>query len=272
MNSLVSDYTIWSLVLPYFISKPYNIVLFSQRGHGQSTLPSSPPKPKQDSRTVTIPYLAEDIRHILNHLSIPTTGIKSIIGLSQGGATALSYAAMYGKIRSIVVCDTAARTPEGGNALWMERIQLVGGDQLSGMKRLADSSVPRWFPPGSIKASSQNEESSANHRANWVEKLIRETKVEGFEAGARALGAYDTISSGVMNCGVENVLLLAGSLDGDGKVGAGLRRFGEEWSEERKRRGLKKVEYTEVEGSGHLPVVDKPEAFWRLVSEFLDTF
>lgn len=151
----------------------------------------------------------------------------------------------------------------------MERIQLVGGDQLSGMKRLADVTVPRWFPPGS-KVSPQSEESTTKSRTNWIEKLIRETKVNGFEAGARALGDYDTVSDGIMKSGVDNVLLLAGSLDGGGKVGASLRRFGEEWNKERKRQGQKEVEYVEVEGSGHLPMVDEPEAFWRLVSEFLE--
>ncbi len=270
-NSLLTDYTLWSLVLPYFLSKSYNIVLYSQRGHGQSTLPSSLPTSENDARTVTIPYLAEDIQHILEHLSIPTDNIKSLIGVSQGGATVLSHAATYGKVQSIVVCDTAARTPEGNKAVWMERIQLVGGDQLSGMKRFADANITRWFPAGS-KVSSQNEESSMNHRAMWVEKLISGTKVEGFEAGALALGDYDTVTSGIMNSGVENVLLLAGSLDGGGKVGASLRQFGEEWNEKRRARGLKEVEYVAVEGSGHFPMVDEPEAFWHLVSEFLDKF
>lgn len=142
------------------------------------------------------------------------------------------------------------------------------------MKKLADITVPRWFPPGS-KVSPQGPQSTQNEghkRAEWIKGLINGTKVEGFEAGARALGDYDTISLGVLDSNVENVLLLAGSLDGGGKVGQSLQQFESVWNEKRKSQGKKEVEFVLVEGSGHLPMVDEPEAFWKAVSEFLSKF
>ncbi|KAJ3562986.1 hypothetical protein NP233_g9236 [Leucocoprinus birnbaumii] len=273
VNSLLTDFTMWSLVLPYFIRREYNIVLLSQRGHGQSTLPTSPPS-GNDQRTVTIPLLASDIHTILSsHLNIPSGNIKAIIGVSQGGATVLAYAALYNETnespsttQSIIVCDTAPRTPATNQSAWEERIKLVGGDQLSGMKRLADATVPRWFPPGS-QISPQ--ECQGNKRAAWVSSLITSTPVSGFEAGARALGSYDVLELGVMESSVPNVLLLAGSLDGGGKVGASLKQFGEEWNEKRKVQGRSEIEFVSVEGSGHLPMIDEPEKFWEAVNAFL---
>jgi pimeloyl-ACP methyl ester carboxylesterase len=262
----------WSLVLPYFIAKGYNIVLLSQRGHGKSTFPSSLPSSSNslDKRVVTIPLLASDIHTILSsHLNIPSVNIKSVIGVSQGGATTLAFAALFEDATpSIIVCDTAPCTPAGNQSAWEERIQLVGGDQLGGMKRLADVTLPRWFPPGSQVSPQEHKD---NKRAEWVSSLITSTPVSGFEAGARALGSYDTIQLGILDAAIPNVLLLAGSLDGAGKVGASLQQFCDEWNGKRKGQGYREAEFVLVQGSGHLPMIDNPEKFWKVVEVFLGT-
>jgi pimeloyl-ACP methyl ester carboxylesterase len=134
------------------------------------------------------------------------------------------------------------------------------------MKRLADVTIPRWFPPGSSVSPQEHKD---NKRAQWVSSLITSTPVSGFEAGARALGSYDVLSLGVLESSVPNVLLLAGSLDGKGNVGAGLKQFGTEWNEKRKVQGRKEVEFVSVEGSGHLPMIDEPEEFSKAVEAFL---
>jgi len=254
----------WSLVLPYFISRDYNIVLFSQRGHGKSSLPITSIDP------TTIPSLASDIQIIISsHLVIPSNNIKAIIGVSQGGATALAYAALsniQSSPQSIIVCDTTPCTPQGNQAAWEERIQLVNGDQLC-MKRLADITIPRWFPPGSSISSPLLH----NSRTEWISSLITSTPVPGFETGARALGSYNTLELGVLNSSIPNILLLAGSLDGGGKVGETLKQFSHNWNGKRKSEGKREVEYAFIEGAGHLPMVDEPEQFWKTVNKFLET-
>jgi len=254
----------WSLVLPYFISRDYNIVLFSQRGHGESSLPTATDDP------TTIPSLASDLQVIISsHLNIPSNKIKTIIGVSQGGATALAYAALSNvenSPQSIIVCDTTPRTPQGNQAAWEERIQLVNGDQLR-MKRLVDITIPRWFPLGSSISSSLPHD----NRTEWISSLITSTPVPSFQAGARALGSYDTLELGVLNSSIPNILLLAGSLDGGGKVGGTLKQFSHDWNEKRKLEERREVEYVTIEGSGHLPMVDEPEQFWEVVDRFLET-
>jgi len=261
VNSLLTDYTMWSLVLPYFISRDYNIVLFSQRGHGQSSLP------RKDH--MTIPSLASDLQIIISsHLNIPSNNIKAIIGVSQGGATVLAYAALSNiesSSQSIIVCDTTPRAPQGNQAAWEERIELVNGSQLF-MKRLADITIPRWFPPGSSISSLIQ-----NNRTDWISSLIISTPVRSFEAGARALGSYNTLELGVLDSSIANILLLAGSLDGGGKVGETLKQFSHDWNEKRKSEGRREVEYVPIERSGHLPMLDEPEQFWKVVDRFLET-
>ena len=276
----------WSFVIPYFIdlqsseNTTYNILVHSQRGHGLSTLP---PKSKLHERRTTIPLLATDIVNILDALSIPTP-VRAVIGVSQGGAAALAFAAMFGdKAQGIVACDTAPRTPVGNKEAWEERIRLVRGPEdpvLSeeyakdtGMGKLAKVTVPRWFPPGSLCSSGVAE---GEKKARWVEEMVMRTDVDGFVEGARALGDYDVLSlnpAGVASSDnealfkttAERILLLAGSLDGGGKVGKGLQDLSTAWNSQN-------TTFVEIADAGHLPMIDSPAKFCEALKQWLGTF
>jgi len=273
----------------------YNILLHSQRGHGFSTLP--PPAEGQE-RLTTIPLLATDIVNLLEAINI-STPVHSVIGVSQGGAAALAFATLYGdKTRSIVVCDTAAQTPAGNNEAWEERIRLASGKlagaaspadleeyaQQIGMRKLAEVTVSRWFPEGSACHGSLSGNETANVRTFWVKEMISRTSLNGFIHGARALGSYDVLAlpspldhgniKTLFTTNVAKVLLLAGKLDGGGKVGNGLRALRETWKETIKRaegQSYPSVGFVELDNSGHLPMVDSPQAFCGAVVSFLSS-
>ncbi len=308
-NSLLTDWTMWSYVVPVLLDLPssikdgdgttYNILLHSQRGHGLSTLP---PPTEGRERLTTIPLLATDIVNLLEAIDI-STPVHSVIGVSQGGAAALAFATLYGdKTRSIVVCDTAAQTPAGNKEAWEERIRLACGTlagsritentspadyaQQVGMRKLAEVTVSRWFPEGSAchsPLSGGNE--TANVRTFWVKEMISRTSLNGFIHGARALGSYDVLAlpspldrdgsiKTLFTTNVAKVLLLAGKLDGGGKVGNGLRALREKWNEAMKRaegQSYPSVEFVELDNSGHLPMVDSPHAFCGAVASFLSS-
>lgn len=281
----------------------YNILLHSQRGHGLSELPSQrPPSEGEDQRRTTIPLLAADIHHLISAIIGGQPQSKEgqthtpevhIIGVSQGGAAALAYYALYGssategvKVKSIVACDTAPRTPPGNKEAWEDRISLVLSTTVEGeedvyartigMPRLSKVTLPRWFPPGSGLPSGAGS-ALLKAREAWLEDMVSRTPVAGFVAGARALGSYDIplpppsplhaeAPVKELESDVTRVLLLAGSLDGGGKVGKGLKAFAERWAEEGRQVV---VEYVEVEGAGHLPMVDMPERFCRVLGAWL---
>ena len=312
-NSLLTDWTMWNYVVPHFLdlsSRPaspdseeqkttYNILLHSQRGHGLSKLPPGSESYDQE-RLTTIPLLATDIANLLSALSIPTP-VHSVIGVSQGGAAALAFAALYGgsKTKSIVACDTGPRTPAGNKDAWAERIRLACGASDSpitnanateyhdyakhiGMGRLAKITVPRWFPAGSILNSGER---GGDKRAKWVEAMIESTDVDGFAHGAKALSDYDLIAPlesgantpGLFDSDISRVLLLAGSLDGGGKVAKGLQDLRTKWNarreENRAAEGysgiIQPVDYLEIANSGHLPMIDSPEAFCENLGRWL---
>jgi pimeloyl-ACP methyl ester carboxylesterase len=286
----------WSYVVPFLLdlgSSPskrvtYNILLHSQRGHGLSTLPLPTDSEK---RLTTIPLLATDILHLLEALGIPTP-VHSVIGVSQGGATTLAFAALYGdKTRSVVVCDTAPTTAPGNKEAWEERTRVVCGTstedwdkrqgnidieayaQKVGMRKLAKMTIPRWFPEGSACHPGSGLDSDG--RTLWMEEMIVNTDVKGFFHGAKALGSYDVMDiesplygkvKRLFETRVEKVLLVAGSLDGGGKVGQRLKDLRESWIVE---KAAPSVEYVEIGGSGHLPMIESPEAFCDVVAGLL---
>jgi len=144
-----------------------------------------------------------------------------------------------------------------------------------GMSRLANVTVPRWFPAGSPLTPLLPSDTPRPERTEWVSNLIKHTPPRGFVAGAQALAEYDLLSESDPEKGIlgtvfntpdaPKVLLLAGALDGAGKVGQGLRGLAERW--ENVRKGT--VQYAEIERAGHLPMIDQPEKWWSVVCKFL---
>ncbi|KAM6490133.1 beta-ketoadipate enol-lactone hydrolase [Amanita muscaria] len=261
-NSLLTDLTMWSYVVPYFIQTPFNILLHSQRGHGQSSLPLASPSRRQ----TTIPSLAYDIAHLIQALEIPTP-IHAIVGVSQGGAAALAFTALTAffppaslpsplpTTKSIIACDTSARTPIGNASAWEERANDVYASQL-GMSSLASTTLPRWFPPGSPV-------STTSERLNWMCSLIKRTPPRGFLAGAQALAAYDLFLD------AKEILVYSSSASAPPKVlllavGQGMKDMADMWAELRDD-----VKFVEIPESGHLPMIDQPETWCKVVIEFL---
>ncbi|KIY72300.1 alpha/beta-hydrolase [Cylindrobasidium torrendii FP15055 ss-10] len=243
-NSLLTNTTMWSYLLSYILAPPrlYNVLLHDQRGHGKSLSPPSP--------LATIPLLAQDIAHILDVVKIPQ--VHAVIGVSQGGAAALSFGTQFpSRTKLVVSCDTSPKTPAGNKEAWESRIAHA---KEKGMKGLAEITVPRWFPEGSGIIAPRREA---------VDEMVEATTIDGFALGANALMGYDLYEDGLENCKVKT-LLIAGSLDGGGNVPKGMKALQERWS----RKGGD-VQFAEVANAGHLPMIDATEEYWSILQPFL---
>ncbi|GAW04855.1 alpha beta-hydrolase [Lentinula edodes] len=283
--------------------KTFNVLLHDQRGHGKSSFPSNT---KPDGLQCTIPILASDIAYLISTLILPSSSsvrstidsepkVHAVIGVSQGGAAALAFTAMYPLLtKSVVSCDTGPRTPEGNKAAWTERIELVkanGGGE-DGMRKLAAITVPRWFPapsrcstemylPGQILSPPSSPEVSSIYgrrpRSEALQAQIVTTSLDGFIVGASALQDYDLLAGTGMNRSLldvtspadPKVLLIAGSLDGGGKVSNGMGKLRDAWNAKRIPAGGGSVKLEVIEGAGHLPMVDETEKWWDIVGKWL---
>ncbi|KAF8309089.1 alpha/beta-hydrolase [Clavulina sp. PMI_390] len=255
INSLLTNTSMWDRVLPAF-APSYTLITFDQRGHGHS---SSPPSKS------TIPRLAEDVARVLDYFQIKQA--HGVVGVSQGGATALAFALAYPKrVRRLVACDTQAKSPAANKAAWDERIALARSGE-DGMSKLASATAGRWFPaPGSSFAPG---EGAKEEDFGVVRDMIQGTSVEGFAGSAAALQDYDLLGAGLIQTLQKatsekdmKVLLLAGELDG--KLPAGLKALRDEIGGDETEVG-----YVSVKGSGHLPMLDNPKEFGEAVSAFL---
>ncbi|KAJ7287635.1 beta-ketoadipate enol-lactone hydrolase [Mycena rebaudengoi] len=263
-NSLLTNESMWNWVLPAVLAPTgpltapfkgtYNVLLHDQRGHGRSTTPPTP---------CTMHTLADDIALLISTL-VPSGKVKSVIGVSQGGAAALAFGALHpGATQSVVACDTSPRTAPGNAEAWRERIDLA---KTQGMSALAAVTADRWFPAPS-KCGTAGARSTT--RTRLVKGMIQTTGIPGFELGAGALMAYDLIkppSEGgvdLLNSGTQHkTLLVAGSLDGSGKISTSMQALRDQWNG---------AEFAEVPNAGHLPMVDETEKFWEIVAAFLKT-
>lgn len=241
VNSLLTNLHMWDLALPSLRSK-YNVILYDQRGHGLSSVP------KEGSN---MHQLADDAASILDALGI--SKLHSIIGVSQGGATALSFAIRHSdRTARVIACDTQPSSPEANVKAWDDRIQLAKD---SGMKGLANVTVPRWFGNGSIATDSLKEE---------LNLQVSNTKLEGFIVGARALQNYDLFKDGLIESlqtkGFKS-LLIAGEMDG--KLPEGLENL-------KDQVGSEDCEFSRIQKAGHLPMCDNPREWERVVMDWLN--
>jgi len=254
INSLLTNLTMWSAIVPT-LSQKFTLVFFDQRGHGRSSVPPESPR-------TTISELARDIARILDYLKLKVA--HGIVGVSQGGATALSFALQYPqRVRRIASCDTQAISPEANKKAWADRIAFA---RLEGMDRLAEETAARWFS----KAGSPFRKGGEKYGV--IRQQITSTSLEGFARGAAALQEYDLKADGLVPAlqaeakrrdGDFKVLLLAGELDG--KIPGGLRALRDEVDPNHEF-----AEFAAIEGSGHLPMIDNPQSFLAVMEKFLD--
>ncbi|CAD6888160.1 unnamed protein product [Tilletia laevis] len=272
INSLMTDLTMWDHVLSH-LRTVYNVITYDQRGHGLSSIPPTP---------CTLAQLADDTATVLSSYGIPQA--HAVIGVSQGGATALAFLMRHpSRAQRIVACDTQAKSPEANIKAWDDRIQLVL-NSTDGMATLAEQTLPRWYK-ALFPASSSGDgpgvtelELSYPRRAQILAHttaMITQTPVHGFVAGARALQNYDLLTPA--GCGDDShvegllsvckrtgtpVLLVAGA--NDGALPDTLRELAQS--------GLKvgaNMRSEIIADAGHLPMMDQPGPWLAKVMPFL---
>ncbi|GAA5861343.1 hypothetical protein JCM3774_000217 [Rhodotorula dairenensis] len=246
VNSLMTNQKMWDGVLPR-LSKKYNLITYDQRGHGKSSVPPA---------KCTLEVLAKDISVILDKLSIPTP-IHAVIGVSQGGATALAFAQHHPALFSrLVACDTQATSPAANAKAWDERIELARSR--GSMVPLADVTVPRWFPQGSA-----SEFNVGGRREFYIHDMVATTPIEGFAMSAAALQGYDVYPGLADKLREKKVLLVAGERDGAlPGVLSGLK-------EKLVADGVD-ARFEQITGAGHLPMVDAAQQWLDVVEKFLE--
>jgi len=232
-NSLGTDFRIWEKVADN-LSADYRIILYDKRGHGLS---DATPQPYRLDDHVG------DLAALLSHLGVSNA---VIVGLSVGGLIAQGLAANHPElVRALVLCDTAHKI--GNDEMWNGRINAINAD---GIAPLVDSIMQRWFTPAYRTAESPD-------YSGYVNMLAR-TTVDGYAGTCAALRDADlTESTRALDL---PVLCIVG--DQDGSTPPDLVR--------ELASLIKGSRFEIIEGAGHIPCVEQPEATIALIRRFLD--
>jgi len=233
-NSLLTDLSLWDAQVAAF-SDRFRILRYDQRGHGGSGL---------GTRPVTLGLLVDDAQALCRHFAVSDA---IVAGVSMGAATALGLAAASpALVRQVIASDGQAKTAPGGRQAWQERIDFAATE---GMEAVVQATLTRWFGPAFL-------EPGQDDLARAL-RMMRGTSREGYAACAQALQDYD-IADRLPEIR-QPTLLVAGARDG--AMPATMRAM---------QQTMPHARFIEIPDAGHLPNLERPDAFNAIVSEFLE--
>ncbi|KAH8669484.1 Alpha/Beta hydrolase protein [Tricladium varicosporioides] len=252
-NSILVTYGIWDGFLKSFFSSPenknYRVLRFNKRGRTSAC----------GMKPITVDLLASDIIALLDMLRIKKAAL--VMGVSLGGATTLNVALKYPeRVAAFISCDTNSSSPAGNSKAWGERIAMSekesatasdSGEPIVGQE-LAEITVSRWF----VKSSYDGAETEK--KINEVKEMVATNSREGFKKSVEALFEYD-LRPEMKGSKVKGMFLAGG---GDGVLPKTMKDMAAEY-------GSDGAKFEIIENAGHLPMVEKPVEFARVVTGFL---
>lgn len=235
-HSLSSDSGMWAEQMPALLGAGYRVLRVDMRGHGGSD-------PVAGDYTMT--QLADDAAEALDFLGITRV---HFIGLSIGGMLGQAFAIKHGqRLLSAMLCDTSPQTPPGAHEAWAPRIAAVKG--ASSVAPLADPTMERWF----------TDAYKPRNPGRWkqIHASIGATTAAGYLGCAAAILNFDFIAD--LPKLTVPTLVVCGS-DDQGTPPAGNKRIAELVPGGR---------YEEIANARHFPNVEHPDAFNRLMMQWL---
>ena len=231
-NALGTDFRLWDKIIAR-LPAGLRILRFDKRGHGLSSCPGG---------DYHMDELVDDCARLLQALDIRDC---LFVGLSIGGLIAQGMAIRYPQLlRAMVISNSAARI--GNEAMWRERIALLRSD---GIEAIADNIMQRWFARGF-------REQQALELAAWRNMLTR-TPADGYIGCCAAIAASDfTEHSAALDL---PTLLIAGREDGSVPPEV-VRATADLITDSR---------YEVIEDAGHLPCVERPDEYARILNQFI---
>lgn len=229
-NSLGTDLRLWDKVLP-LLPAGLKFIRYDKRGHGLS---DATPQP------YAMGGLVRDVEALLDHLAIKDA---LFVGLSIGGMIGQGLAVKrMDLVRALVISNSGAKI--GVPSMWQDRIDAVNRD---GIESLADAVMERWFG----RAFRDTEELIA-----WRNMLVRQT-VDGYAGCSAAISGTDFY---IPTSGLRlPVLGIAGTEDGSTPPDLVKETVDL----------VPGSKFALIRGAGHLPCVEKPEDYARILTDFI---
>jgi 3-oxoadipate enol-lactonase len=167
-HSLGSSMKMWDPQIEA-LEPHFRVLRYDMRGHGRSDAPEG---------AYTLDLLASDVIGLLDALKINSV---HFVGLSIGGMIGQCLGLNYpGRLKSLVLCDTASAIPEESKRMFREREQIA---LEKGMSPLVDGTMERWFTQAYLQANPA--------KVDPIRRQFLATPVPGFVGCGRAIQGLD---------------------------------------------------------------------------------
>ncbi|KAK0388013.1 hypothetical protein NLU13_4257 [Sarocladium strictum] len=239
-NSLLTSHRMWDRFVEILKKERPDLRLLRYDTRGRHAIPQPPKK-------ATMEMLADDLLAILDALRI--TKLHTLIGVSMGGATTLNFAIKYPeRVSKFIACDCNYKSTEANTKAWGDRSKLA---EEGGINELAEMTVKRWFHPLVVEDEKTTK---------WMIDEVAQNDIQGFTHSCTALCDFN-LEASLDGCQVP-ALLVAGEGDGNGAIAKILDGV-------KGRIGQKGAELRLVPDAGHLPMYERPQAFWDAIKSFI---
>ena len=234
VHAIGCDHRMWD-GLGTALAPRLRVIRMDVRGHGASPVTPGP---------YSLDQLADDARDLLDSLKIERA---HWVGLSMGGMIGQAFALRHPKrLRKLVLANTTSTYGTQGPAMWEARAKAVGEGGMAAVKELA---MQRYF----------TDDFRASH-SDIVDRIgsgFLATDPEGYIACCNAI--RDLEFSGDLHRIAAPTLVIAGEKD----VGTPVAMS------EEIAKAIPGARLAVIPGAAHLSAVENPEAFNRLVEDFL---
>ncbi|CEJ57954.1 hypothetical protein PMG11_06629 [Penicillium brasilianum] len=250
-NSILVNWNIWDRFVDAFLARKenqrYRVVRYLTRGRRSAA----------GEQPVTVDLLASDVADLLEALRVSPKAAR-LIGVSLGGVTVLNTSLLYPeRIAAFISCDTNSSAPESNRKAWSDRVAMAEQEGSTDSEtnepivgeQLAEITTRRWFVPESYETQPEV--------LAPVKEAVRTNSLKGFAHSVNALCAYD-IRERMASATVPG-LFVAGA--NDGVLPQTMKKMAEDLKGD--------AELKIIDKAGHLPMVEQPEAFADVVTEFL---
>ena len=236
-HCLSSDSSVWAEQVPPLLAAGWRLLRIDMRGHGGSD-------PAGDK--YTMPGLAGDVIAVLDFLRLKQVHFA---GVSIGGMIGQQLALDHGhRLHSALLSGTSPKAVPGGQAMWDARFTAIA--EAGSLEPLADGSMDRWVTSAFRPARPL--------RWQEVRATVANTSPQGYLGGARAIIAFDVLDR-LPQVRVPT-LVICGD-DDPGTPAEGNRQFA---------NLIPGARYHEIAQARHLPMVEHPELFSRIMLEWLE--
>jgi 3-oxoadipate enol-lactonase len=236
LHGVGGSHEMWLPIVPQ-LARSYRVIAADHRGHGASDKPRG---------QYTVRLFADDWLALMDALRVDRA---HLLGLSMGGAIAMRLAVEAPqRVRSLILVDTWAHPHPEFLAMMRQRIEkLAAGD----LAAYAEVAIPQVFSPRYVQA---NPQAMAEYR-----QRVARANTDSLRSAIGACMSHDM--HGALARIQAPTLVITGSED----------RLVPPYHAEYLHRAIPKVSLRVIEGSGHIPHLEAPERFLRVVLEFLSS-